>query len=62
MIQLISDFLKMFYSWASSQPLFIQVPIGMALFFVGLYLLAWIMGIIFLNVLRLSEKKDRRKG
>jgi hypothetical protein len=47
------------YAWASAQPLFIQIPIGLALFLAGLYLVGWILGIAFLTVLNL---RDRNRG
>ena len=41
------------------QPVFIQVPIGLAIFLVGGYLLAWFLGILFLTFLRISEKREK---
>jgi len=51
-----------FYSWASAQPLFIQIALGIALFLGGLYLFGWILGILFLNVLRLSDKRKNERN
>ena len=56
------DLWKTFYLWASAQPVFIQVALGIALLLGGLYLFGWIMGIVFLNVLRLSEKRKSEKA
>ena len=46
-----------FYEWASAQPLFIQIPIGLAIFLVGIYALGWIMGVLFLSALRWKDRK-----
>ena len=46
-----------FYTWASGQPVFIQVAIGLAMVLVSLYLLGSILGYTVLFFLRRSEKK-----
>ena len=56
-----TDLWETFYSWASAQPLFVQIALGIALFLGGLYLIGWILGILFLNVLRLSDKRKKEK-
>jgi hypothetical protein len=48
---------RAFYTWASTQPVFIQVAIGLAMVLVGLYVLGSILGYIALFFLRRSEKK-----
>lgn len=57
-----TDLWETFYSWASVQPLFIQIALGIALFLGGLYLFGWILGILFLNVLRLSDKRKNKRN
>jgi len=57
-----TDLWETFYSWASAQPLFIQIALGIALFLGGLYLFGWILGILFLNVLRLSDKRKNERN
>jgi hypothetical protein len=47
------------YAWASAQPLFIQIPIGLAIFLGGLYLVGWILGLVFLTVLNLRDRKNQ---
>ncbi len=59
MIDRLVGFLETAYAWASAQPLFIQIPIGLAIFLGGLYLVGWILGLGFLAVLNL---RDRRNG
>ncbi len=56
------DLWETFYSWASAQPIFIQVALGIALFLGGLYFLGWIIGILFLNALRLSDKRKSERN
>jgi hypothetical protein len=48
------------YAWASAQPLFIQIPIGLAIFLAGLYLAGWVLGLVFLTVLNLRDRKNRK--
>ena len=62
MISWVLEILKTFYSWASAQPLFIQIPIGIALFLGGLYVLAWIMEILFLATLRRIDKRKEQEA
>jgi hypothetical protein len=52
-----SNLWKAFYSWASNQPVFIQVALGLGLVLVGLYLLGWTLGILFMMYLRRIENK-----
>ena len=46
-----------FYMWASTQPVFIQVALGLAMVLVGLYALGSMLGYTVLFFLRRSEKK-----
>lgn len=55
------ELFKTVYFWASSQPIFIQVALGIAIVIVGLYMLAWILGIGFLTLLRISDKKKKNE-
>lgn len=59
MIDRILDLLSAGYAWAAAQPLFIQIPLGIALFFGGLYVLAWSLGLAFLTLLRIRDMLDR---
>lgn len=59
MIDRLVGFLETAYAWASAQPLFIQIPIGLALFLAGLYLAGWVLGLVFLTVLNLRDRKNR---
>lgn len=49
---------KGFYAWGSSQPLFIQVALGLGMVLVGIYALGWTLGILFMIYLRRTEKKQ----
>ena len=53
---------KQFCGWASAQPVFVQVAIGLGLVLIGLYAVAWVMGITFLTFLKSSEKKNQDRG
>ena len=59
MIDRLVGFLETAYAWASAQPLFIQIPIGLALFLAGIYLAGWVLGLVFLTVLNLRDRKNR---
>ena len=61
MIDRFAQLVESAYAWASAQPLFVQIPIGLALFLSGLYLVGWIFGLVFLTVLNLRDRK-RRNG
>jgi len=54
------DFWKFLYEWASSQPVFIQVALGIGIVLVGIYLTGWCLGILFMTYLRKTEKKNKR--
>jgi hypothetical protein len=51
-----------FYTWASTQPVFIQVAIGLAMVLVGLYVLGSMLGYTVLFFLRRSEKKRAKSA
>ena len=55
------DMWKSFYAWGAAQPVFIQVALGLGIVLVGLYIFAWILGIGFLTMLRLSDRKKDKK-
>ena len=58
MIERILNLWKGFYAWGSGQPLFLQVALGLGLVLVGIYVLGWTLGILFMIYLRRSEKKQ----
>jgi hypothetical protein len=58
---IVIEFLKFLYSWVSTQPVYIQVAIGVLLLLLGLYVFCWIGGMIFLRVLMGAEKKNKEK-
>ncbi|MBW1803146.1 MAG: hypothetical protein JRJ85_20730 [Deltaproteobacteria bacterium] len=55
------DLWRSFYAWGSAQPVFIQVALGIGIVLVCLYVFAWILGIGFLTLLRLSDRKKDEK-
>ncbi len=59
MIDRFAQLIQTAYAWASAQPLFIQIPIGLAIFLGGLYLVGWILGLVFLTVLNLRDRKNQ---
>ena len=59
MIDRLVQLIETAYAWASAQPLFIQIPIGLALFLAGIYLAGWVLGLVFLTVLNLRDRKNQ---
>jgi hypothetical protein len=51
-----------FYTWASTQPVFVQVAIGLAMVLVGLYVLGSMLGYTVLFFLRRGEKKRAKSA
>ena len=54
------DLWKFLYEWASAQPVFIQVALGIGIVLVGIYAIGWCLGILFMTYLRKTEEKNQR--
>ncbi len=62
MIQGLQNLLRDAWAWAAVQPLFIQIPLGVAVFVGGIYVLGWILGLGFLALLRVQDRRRERDG
>ena len=49
-----------FYSWASVQPVFVKLALGIALAVLALYVFGYFMSILFMFYLRATEEKSTR--
>ena len=55
------EFLKFLYEWTSGLPVFIQVALGIGIVLVGIYMIGWFLGILFMSYLRKTESNNRYK-